>query len=65
MGTHAFTTTELQSALEHVAALLERKYLLPSELAIKLDTYQCDLLAEQEDRERAEAMGKARARQAS
>jgi len=58
MGTHEFTTSELQSTLEHVAALLERKNLLPAELAVKLDTWQCDLIAEQEKRDRAEARSK-------
>jgi hypothetical protein len=45
-----FTDAELSSLIEHVRALTAMRAALPVELFIKLDTYQADLCAEQEDR---------------
>ncbi|HEY3954826.1 MAG TPA: hypothetical protein VGM53_15745 [Streptosporangiaceae bacterium] len=41
---------ELDRLLEHTSALMEKRWLLPAELYIKLDTFRADLRAEQEDR---------------
>ncbi|MGH3155064.1 MAG: hypothetical protein ACRDNF_00595 [Streptosporangiaceae bacterium] len=50
MVTGQLTVPELDRLLEHVSALLDKRWLLPAELYIKLDTFRADLLAEQEDR---------------
>ncbi len=41
---------ELDRLLKHVTVLMDKPWLLPAELHIKLDTFRADLRAEQEDR---------------
>ena len=50
MVTGRLSREELSRLLDHTSALLEKRWLLPAELYIKLDTFRADLLAEQEDR---------------
>jgi hypothetical protein len=44
------TTSELNGLVGHASALTAMRQALPSDLFVKLDTYLCDLRAEQEDR---------------
>jgi hypothetical protein len=44
------TGPELDRLVEHAAALAEMRWMLPSDLFVKLDTFIADLHAEQEDR---------------
>jgi hypothetical protein len=44
------TTSEIDGCLEHARWLLDRKHLMPGELARKLDTWRVDMVAEAEDR---------------
>jgi hypothetical protein len=44
------TTSEIDGCLEHAKWLLDKRHLLPGDLALKLDTFRVDLVAEQEDR---------------
>jgi hypothetical protein len=46
----AMTSADLNECLERVVWLLERKNLMPADLAWKLDTWRVDLQAEIEDR---------------
>lgn len=50
MVTGRLSGEELDRLLEHTSALMDRPWLLPAELHIKLDTFRADLRAEQEDR---------------
>ena len=50
MVTGRVSGADLDRLLEHVSALLTTRWLLPTELGIKLDTFRADLLAEREDR---------------
>jgi hypothetical protein len=50
MVTGQMTGPELDRLLGQVSALLDKQWLLPAELCIKLDTFRADLLAAQEDR---------------
>ena len=56
------TSTELDECLERARWLLDRKYLMPGELAQKLDTWRVDMVAEVEDRVQREQKSRQRAR---
>jgi hypothetical protein len=56
------TTSELDACLEHVVWLLGRRHLLPEDLAVKLDTWRVDMVAEVEDRAEREQASRERAR---
>jgi hypothetical protein len=56
----SMTTSELNGCLQHAVWLLDRKHLLPPELAVKLDTWRVDLVAETEDRTERERAARQR-----